>query len=86
MNLGRETLQTSYGERETIIVERIKGDSSYKIWADPQSYGLPLQIERIKEGKTEYIVKIEDTSLLKASEKITTQTMNYPQSSNYQSR
>ena len=86
VNVGRETLKTIYGERETIIVERVKDDSSYKIWADPNTYGLPLQIERIKEGKTEYIVKLEESSLFPASEKITAQTMNYPQSSYFQAR
>jgi hypothetical protein len=86
VNLGAVKLKTIYGERDTILIERIKDDSSYRIWADPALHGLPLQIERIKEGKTEYLVKIEDSSLHKASEKITTQSMNHPQSSYFQSR
>lgn len=86
VNLGAVKLKTVYGERDTILIERIKDDSSYRIWADPASHGLPLQIERIKEGKTEYIVQIEDSSLHDASEKITTQSMNHPQSSYFQSR
>ncbi len=67
VKVGTESLDTVYGERETIIVERIKDDSSYKIWADPNMQGLPLQIERIKEGDTEYIVKLEETSLFNNS-------------------
>ena len=86
VNLGTVKLNTIYGERNTILIERIKDDSSYRIWADPASHGLPLQIERIKEGKTEYIVNIENSSLHDASEKITTQSMNHPQSSYSQSK
>ncbi len=86
VNVGSETLNTAYGQRNTIIIERIKDDSSYKIWADPNAYGLPLQIERIKEGKTEYMVYLEESSLFQASEKITTQSMNSPQSSYFQPR
>jgi len=84
VNLGAVKLKTIYGERDTILIQRIKGDSSYRIWADPALHGLPLQIERIKEGKTEYIIKIEDSSLHKASEKITTQSMNHLQPSYFQ--
>ena len=86
VNLGIVKLNSIYGERNTILIERIKGDSSYRVWADPASHGLPLQIERIKEGKTEYIVKLEESSLLQASEKVTTQSMNHQQSSYFQSR
>ena len=68
VRVGTEKLETVYGERDTIIVERIKGDSSYKIWADPNTHGLPLQIERIKEGDTEYIVKLEKSSLFTNSQ------------------
>ena len=84
VNYGAVTLNTIYGERNTILIERIKGDSSYRIWADPAAHGLPLQIERIKEGKSEYMVKIQDSSLHKESEKITTQTMSHPQPSSLQ--
>lgn len=84
INNGRETLNTAYGERETIIVERKKDDSSYKIWADTSAHGLPLQIERIKEGNTEYIVRLVETSLIddskKASAVSTTQRSSYFQS------
>jgi len=86
VNLGTVKLNSIYGERNTILIERIKGDSSYRVWADPASHGLPLQIERIKEGKTEYIVKLEESSLLQASEKVTIQSMNHQQSSYFQSR
>ncbi|MDW3094184.1 MAG: DUF3108 domain-containing protein [Gammaproteobacteria bacterium] len=86
VNLGEVKLNTIYGERDTILIERIKDDSSYRIWADPASHGLPLQIERIKEGKTEYIVKIQDSSLHEASEKITMQSTNLQQPSYYQPR
>lgn len=67
VKVGEELLQTTYGERDTIIVERIKDDSSYKIWADLNNYGLPLQIERIKQGKTEYVVKLEESSFFTES-------------------
>ena len=86
INKGTAALNTIYGQRETIIIERVKDDSSYKIWADPNNYGLPLQIERIKEGKTEYIVQLEQSSLFQDSEKITTQSMNSQQSSYFQAR
>lgn len=86
VNSGRETLNTVYGQRDTIIVERIKDDSSYKIWADAEHHGLPVKIERIKQGKTEYVVILEESSLFQASEKVTTQTMNSPQSSYFQPR
>ncbi len=84
VSLGVVKLNTIYGERDTILIERIKGDSSYRVWADIASHGLPLQIESIKEGKTEYTVKIENSSLHKTSEKITNQSMNHPQSSYFQ--
>jgi hypothetical protein len=86
VNLGIVKLNTIYGERDTVLIERIKGDSSYRVWADPESHGLPLQIERIKEGKTKYIVKLEESSLLQSSEKITSQSMNHQQPSYSQSR
>ena len=86
VNLGVVKLKTIYGERDAILIERTKEGSAYRVWADPALHGLPLQIERIKEGKSEYIVKIENSSLHKASEKITTQSMNSPQSSYFQSR
>lgn len=86
LNLGNVKLNTIYGERDTVLVVRKKEDSSYRIWADVELHGLPLQIESIKEGKTEFIVKLENSSLHKASNKITTQTMNHPQSSYFQSR
>ena len=84
VNSGREKINTAYGERDTIIVERKKDDSSYKIWADPNAHGLPLQIERIKEGSTEYIVRLTETSLLDNSNKVSniskTQRSSYFQS------
>ncbi len=63
LNLGSVKLKTIYGERDTVLIERVKEDSSYRIWADLALHGLPLQIESIKQGKTEYIVKLEDSSL-----------------------
>ena len=86
VNLGAVKLKTIYGERDAILIERIKDESSYRVWADLELYGLPLQVESIKNGKSEYLVKIEDSSLHKASEKITTQSMNRPQSSYFQPR
>tara|TARA_R110002049_G_scaffold15822_5_gene64171 strand:+ start:3724 stop:4518 length:795 start_codon:yes stop_codon:yes gene_type:complete len=86
LNLGPEKLKTIYGERDTVLIVRAKEDSSYRIWADRALHGLPLQIESIKEGKTEYIVKLEESSLHNLSEKVTTQSMNRPQSSYFQSR
>lgn len=76
INYGTEVLNTIYGERETILIGRKKDDSSYRIWADPNLHGLPLQIERIKKGKTEYIVKIKDSTLLQASKKIISTSTN----------
>ena len=84
VNFGVVKLNTIYGERDTVLIERIKDDSSYRVWADPKSHGLPLQIERIKEGKTEYIVKLEESSLLQSSEKITSQSMSHQQPSYFQ--
>ncbi|MFK7795545.1 MAG: DUF3108 domain-containing protein [Gammaproteobacteria bacterium] len=86
LNLGNVKLKTIYGERDTALIVRKKEDSSYRIWADLELHGLPLQIESIKEGKTEFIVTLEDSSLHKLSEKITTQSMNHPQSSYFQLR
>ena len=85
VNNGSEKINTAYGERDTVIVERIKDDSSYKIWADVSAHGLPLQIERIKEGDTEYIVELVETSLIDDSEK-TAKVATNPQSSYFQSR
>jgi hypothetical protein len=86
LNLGAVKLKTIYGERDTILIERVKEDSSYRVWADLALHGLPLQIESIKQGKTEYIVKLEESSLHELSEKVTTQSMNHPQSSYFQSK
>ncbi len=86
VNRGPVKLETIYGELDTILIERIKDDSSYRIWADPASYGLPLQIERIKEGSTEYIVKIQESSLHNDNSKVVAQITSRPQSSYFQSR
>ena len=86
INQGTDTLDTVYGQRDTIIIERVKDDSSYKIWADPNKYGLPLQIERIKEGKTEYTVQLEKSSLFQDSERKITQSTHSQQSSYFQAR
>lgn len=67
VKVGSENIDTVYGKRETVIVERIKDDSSYKIWADVNMQGLPLKIERIKEGDTEYVVVLEASSLFETA-------------------
>ena len=68
VNLGAVKINTVYGQREAILVERRKGDSAYRVWADANAYGLPLQGERIKEGKTEYRAYLTGTSLITANE------------------
>ena len=69
--VGPETITTVYGETQTILVERRKDNekkSTYKFWVDPKNYGLPLQFEKIENGKREYIARIVETSFLPTPE------------------
>ena len=65
INYGADTIDTVFGKKETIKVERKRKDSSYIIWADPDAYGLPLQIQKLEDGKLEYTVKIQKSNLIK---------------------
>lgn len=56
-------LDTIYGARNCIVIERKRGDASYKIWADANIHGLPLKIEHLEEGKTQYAVSLVESSL-----------------------
>ena len=65
--VGKETINTVYGEVETILVERRKDNekkSTYRFWVDPTIHGLPLQFEKEEHGKSQYIAKIVATSFL----------------------
>ncbi len=65
--VGAQVINTVYGEIQTILVERRKDNekkSTYKFWVDPDHYGLPLQFEKIENGKREYIAKIIKTSFI----------------------
>lgn len=65
--IGEENIETVYGESETILVERRKDNekkSTYRFWVDPENYGLPLQFEKIENGKREYIARIKQTSFI----------------------
>lgn len=61
---GEKTIQTPYGKRHAILIERQRGDGSYIIWADKKKYGLPLKIQHTKNGKIQYEVMLTSTSLL----------------------
>ena len=64
--IGPETIKTPIGEIESVLIERRKDNdknSTYRIWADPKKYGLPIQIEKLEDGKSEYIAKITNSSL-----------------------
>lgn len=66
--IGKEKLATDFGDIETILIERRKDNeknSTYKIWAAADYYGLPLQIEKLENGKSQYLAKIISSSLLK---------------------
>ena len=82
-NLGAAKVNTVYGQREAILVERKKGDSAYRIWADANAYGLPLQVEGIKAGKTEYRAYLTKTSLIASNETRPALAAKRPQSSYY---
>lgn len=65
--IGLEKLSTSLGVIETMLIERRKDNeknSTYRIWAAVDAHGLPLQIEKIENGKQEYIAKIISANLL----------------------
>ena len=66
-NLGKQTIETIFGAKEVILVERRKDNekkSTYRFWVDPNNYGLPLQFEKEENGKSEYIAKIVETSFI----------------------
>jgi len=56
-------LDTIYGARNCIVIERKRGDASYKIWADANAHGLPLKIEHLENGKIQYAVSLVKSSL-----------------------
>lgn len=56
-------LDTVYGARNCTVIERKRGDASYKIWADANVYGLPLKIEHLENGKIQYAVNLVESSL-----------------------
>lgn len=60
---ANETLETVYGLRNCVVIERKRGDASYKIWADADTHGLPIQIQHLKKGKAEYTVSLVKSSL-----------------------
>lgn len=65
--IGKEKLTTSLGVIDTLLIERRKDNdknSIYKIWAALDAYGLPLQIEKIENGKSQYLAKIISSNLL----------------------
>ncbi|MEM7304198.1 MAG: DUF3108 domain-containing protein [Pseudomonadota bacterium] len=77
INYGHDSVDTVFGKRDAIKVERKRDESSYIIWADPNAHGLPIQIQKVEDGKVEYTVKIQDSSLIKDKKSVTTN----PQSS-----
>ena len=83
--VGAQVINTVYGERQTILVERRKDNkkkSTYKFWVDPSHYGLPLQFEKIEYGKREYIAKIINTSFMPLPKSSGVQAATNPQLSN----
>lgn len=66
--IGNEMLTTSLGTIDTILIERRKENdknSTYRIWAAADAHGLPVQIEKIENGKSQYLARIIDSTLLK---------------------
>ena len=83
--VGEQVITTVYGESQTILVERRKDNekkSTYKFWVDPNHYGLPLQFEKIENGKREYIARITKSSFIPLPESGGVQAATNPQSSN----
>ena len=72
INYGPETIDTVYGERDTIKVERKRDESSYIIWADSNAHGLPIQIQKMEDGKLEYTVRIQNSTLISDKKSATT--------------
>lgn len=64
INYGMDTIETVFGKREAVKVERKRKDSSYIIWADLSAHGLPIQIQKVEDGKVEYTVKIQNSTLI----------------------
>lgn len=60
---GVESIDTVYGLREAVLIERQRGDASYMIWADKERYGVPLKIQHVKKGKAQYEVILAASSL-----------------------
>ena len=68
--VGKEVIETTFGKLETVLVERRKDNkkkSTYRFWVDPNNYGLPLQIEKVEYGKTEYFAQITETSFMQTA-------------------
>lgn len=65
--VGLVKLSTRFGLLDTLLIERRKENkknSTYRIWAALDSFGLPVQIEKIENGKSQYLAKILTSSLL----------------------
>lgn len=81
INYGADTVDTVFGKRNAIKVERKRDESSYVIWADPNAHGLPIQIQKLEDGKVEYTVRIQDSTLIKDKKTTATNPQpSYPQS------
>ncbi len=68
--VGKQIIETAFGELETVLVERRKDNkkkSTYRFWVDPDNYGLPLQIEKIENGKSEFVASIVKTSFMRTA-------------------
>jgi hypothetical protein len=66
--IGNVPLTTSLGVIDTLLIERRKDNdknSTYKIWAAADAFGLPVQIEKTENGKSQYLAKIISSDLLK---------------------
>lgn len=60
---GTETVDTAFGHRQAVVIERLRDDASYMIWADSRTHGIPLKIQHIKQGKMQYEVVLASSSL-----------------------
>lgn len=46
---ANEIIDTTLGERESMLFERSKSDQTIRVWLAPQHYYLPIQFERIDD-------------------------------------
>lgn len=77
--VGEQTIKTVYGDSKTVLVERRKDNekkSTYRFWVDPHNHGLPLQFEKIENGKREYIARIITTSFISTNPTSVKQSSN----------